>query len=70
VDHVYNTNVIMSGLIQFRLSSNHPDVALDVATMAQKLGQDFTMPKDRLWSLSPDAGPPHAKATGQDLLDL
>jgi hypothetical protein len=55
VDHVYNTNVIMSGLIQFRLSSNHPIVALDVATMAEKLGPHFTIPKDRLWSLSPDA---------------
>ena len=38
VDNVYNTNVIMSGLVQFRLSSNQPAIALDVATMAEKLG--------------------------------
>lgn len=55
VDNAYNTNVIMSGLVQFRMSSNHPAVALDVATMAEKLGPDFTIPRDRLWSLSPDA---------------
>jgi hypothetical protein len=55
VDNVYNTNVIMSGLIQLRLSSNHPDIAPDFATMAEKLGPDFIIPRDRLWSLSPDA---------------
>jgi hypothetical protein len=55
VDHVYNTNVIMSGLIQLRLSSNHPVIAPDFATMAEKLGPDFTFPRDRLWSLSADA---------------
>ena len=45
----------MSGLIQLRLSSNHPELAPDVATMAEKLGPDFTILRDRLWSLSPDA---------------
>jgi hypothetical protein len=55
VDNVYNTNVIMSGLIQLRLSSKHPVIARDFATMAEKLGPDFTIPRDRLWSLSADA---------------
>jgi hypothetical protein len=55
VDNAYNTNVIMSGLIQLRLSSNHPETASIVATMAEKLGPNFTIPRDRLWSLSPDA---------------
>ena len=55
VDNVYNTNVIMSGLIHLRLSSNHPVIAPDFAMMAEKLGPDFTIPRDRLWSLSPDA---------------
>lgn len=55
VDQTYNTNVILSGLIQFRLNSNHPDVAEDVAVMAEKLGADFVIPKDRLWLLPPEA---------------
>jgi hypothetical protein len=55
VDQAYNTNVIMSGLIQFRLNSNHPDVADDVARMAEQLGPDFAIPEDRLWSLPPEA---------------
>jgi hypothetical protein len=55
VDDVYNTNVIFSGLIQFRLNSNHPAVEVDVASMAEKLGSDFVIPKDRLWSLPPEA---------------
>ena len=55
VDQAYNTNVILNGLIQFRLNSNHPSVAADVAIMAEKLGPDFVIRKDRLWSLPPEA---------------
>jgi hypothetical protein len=47
--------VILSGLIQFRLNSNHPAVEVDVASMAAKLGSDFSFPRDRLWLLPPDA---------------
>jgi hypothetical protein len=32
-----------------------PEIAPDVATMAEELGPNFTIPSDRLWSLSPDA---------------
>ncbi len=51
VDQVYNTNVIMSGLIQARPTSNHPQIGPDAASLAEKLGPDFTFPPDRLWSL-------------------
>ena len=55
VDDAYNTNVILSGLIQFRLSSNHPVVAANVAEMGHRLGAGFAIPEDRLWSLPPQA---------------
>ena len=50
IDQVYNTNVIMSGLIQARPASNHPQIAPDVAAIAEKLGPEFTIAPDRLWS--------------------
>jgi|KBSSwiStaDraftv2_1062776.scaffolds.fasta_scaffold291632_1 hypothetical protein len=55
VDQVYNTNVIMSGLIQMRLASNHPQIAPDIAAVAEKLGPDFKISSDRLWSLPASA---------------
>jgi len=55
VDQVYNTNVVMSGLIQQRPSSNHPQIGPDTTAMAEKLGPDFTLAPDRLWSLPANA---------------
>jgi len=55
VDTVYNTNVIMSGLVQLRLSSNYLEISSDIAAMAEALGPAFSIPRDRLWSLAPDA---------------
>lgn len=55
VDQAYNTNVIMSGLIQTRLSSNHPQIAPDTTTVAEKLGPDFKFAPDRLWALPANA---------------
>lgn len=55
VDQIYNTNVILSGLIQVRLQSNHPEVDPDVAATARKLGPDLPAATDRLWSLPPTA---------------
>src|SRR4029079_17237160 len=49
------TNVIMSGLIQMRLASNHPQIAPDIAAVAEKLGPDFKISSDRLWSLPASA---------------
>jgi len=53
VDQVYNTNVVMSGLIQQRATSNHPQIGPDTAAMAERLGPDFKLGPDRLWSLPP-----------------
>ena len=55
VDQVYNTNVIMSGLIQLRLTSNHREMSTNFSTIEAKLGPEFALSKDRLWSLPPDA---------------
>jgi hypothetical protein len=55
VDQVYNSNVIMSGLIQARPNSNHPQIGADAAAIAAKLGPDFTFAPDRLWSLPANA---------------
>jgi len=55
VDQVYNTNVVMSGLIQQRPSSNHPQIGPDTAAILEKLGPDFELAPDRLWSLSASA---------------
>ena len=55
VDQAYNSNVIMSGLIQHRLISNQPSMA-EISTEAMKrLGPGFSVSGDRLWSLPADA---------------
>jgi len=55
VDQVYNTNVVMSGLIQQRATSNHPQIGPDTAAMAERLGPDFKFAPDRLWSMPASA---------------
>ncbi len=55
VDQAYNSNVLMSGLIQYRLDSNHPSIKDIGAATAKRLGPDFTVDPDRLWSLPTDA---------------
>ena len=55
VDQIYNERVILSGLIQARLSSNHPDVEREAAAVALRLGTGMQPGIDRLWELPPDA---------------
>ena len=55
VDQAYNSNVLMSGLIQYRLDSNHPSIKEIGAATAKRLGPDFSVSRDRLWSLPADA---------------
>ena len=55
VDDAYNSNVILSGLIQLRLNSNHPVINQDMASMSVKLGTNVAVGSDRLWSLPPEA---------------
>ncbi len=55
VDQTYNTRVIMSGLIQMRLSSNHALIAQEAAAVASRLGAGYETGADRLWNLPRDA---------------
>ena len=55
VDQAYNSNVIMSGLIQYRLISNQPSMAAISTEAMKRLGPGFSVSGDRLWSLPADA---------------